>query len=318
MRVSITAAAAAMYCFLGSTSNAAVLYTENFDISPAASWTVNEPSPAPDKIVDFNYDYSLIGVPAAPSGSSTRGLKMTANNSAGVNNGFSVSPTGKNFTGNYRLSFDLWQNYAGPLGAGGNGTTQLSMFGVGTSGTVAVTSPSTKESVGFAATLDGGSGTDYRAYSSAANPFAAGNAAYFATGGDNNNNSNAYYAGFTAQSAPAAQVALFPGQTLATDVGEISFKWRRVVIDVSNNVATWSVDGLPMAKVNMTGTLGGGNIFFGHSDTNATSSSDANDTLLNVTLIDNVQVATVPEPGSFALLAAGVGCLAAVRRRHAA
>jgi hypothetical protein len=317
MKFTNAVAAAALTCFLGSTGSAAVLYSENFDVNATSNWTVNEPASPTDKIVDFFYDYAAVGVPAAPSGSTTRGLKMTANNSAAIFSGFSVSPTGKNFNGNYQLSFDLWQNYVGPLGAGGNGSTQLSMFGVGTAGTVAVTPSSTKESIAFAATLDGGSGTDYRAYSSAATTsYPAGDAVYFATGAANNNNSNSYYSGFTAQAAPAAQVALYTGQTLATDVGELGFKWRRVVIDVENNVATWSVDGLPMAKVNMTGlTIGGGNIFFGHSDTNATSSNDPNDTLLNVTLIDNVQVTGVPEPGSFAMMAAAVSCLMAIRRR---
>ena len=66
------------------------------------------------------------------------------------------------------------------------------------------------------------------------------------------------------------------------------FKWRHVEIDVAGGFAIWSIDGLPLGKVDLsTVTLGGGNIFLGHSDTNNGSSADANDTLLNVTLIDN-------------------------------
>lgn len=212
----------------------------------------------------------------------------------------------------------MWQNYVGPLGAGGSGTTQLSTYGIGTSGTAPFwAGAATKESVAFATTLDGGSGSDVRVYSTAApTSYAAGSTVYSSPGGTINN-SDAYYNVFTPQSAPATQVGLFVGQTGSTDIGETSFAWRKVVIDVSGGFATWSIDGLQMAKVDLsTVTLGGGNIFFGHSDTNGTSSSDANDTLLNVTLIDNVQVTGVPEPGSLALLAVGaVGLLASRRRR---
>jgi hypothetical protein len=291
-------------------SFAAVPYSEDFNVDNTAGWTVNDPALS-DVTAEFFYDYSAIGVPAAPNGTGTRGLKLTANNSGGVFSGFSVSPNGQSFTGDYRVEFDMWQNYVGPLGAGGSGSTQLTLYGIGTSGTTGIWAGSSpKESVAFGTTLDGGSAADYRAYSSAAaTSYADGDPVYFAP---SRNNSHAYYAGFTAQSAPAAQVALFPGQTLSTDVGETSFAWRRVVIDVSGGFATWSIDGLALARVDLsTVTLGGSNIFFGHGDTNATSSADVNDLLLNVTLIDNISV--VPEPAGAVFVSALA--MLALRRR---
>ncbi|MBI4579782.1 MAG: PEP-CTERM sorting domain-containing protein [Planctomycetes bacterium] len=289
----------------------AALYSENFEVDPTANWTVNDPGLS-DVLADFNYDYSGIGVPSAPNGSGTRGLKLTANNSGGVFSGFSVSPNGQSFSGDYKVSFDMWQNYVGPLGPGGSGTTQLSLYGIGTAGNVAIwPGSSPKESLGFGTTLDGGSAFDFRAYSSAApTSYGDGSPVYFAS---TRNNTNPYYAVYTAQSAPAAQVGLYPGQTGSTDVGETSFTWRRVVIDVAGGFATWSIDGTPLAKVDLsTVTLGGGNMFFGHSDTNAGSSADPNDYLLNVTLIDNIEV--IPEPATVALLAGG--SLLVLRRRR--
>lgn len=297
---------------LPALASAADLYSESFDADPTANWTVNDPGLS-DVTADFFYDYSAIGVPTAPNGSGTRGLKLTANNTGGVFSGFSVSPNGQSYSGNYTASFDIWQNYVGPLGVGGSGSTQLSTYGIGTSGSTAFwPGAATKESVAFATTLDGGSASDFRAYSSAApTSYPAGNAVYSST---SINNSGAYYAVFASQSAPAAQVALFPGQLGSTDVGETSFLWRRVMIDVADGFATWSIDGTQIAKIDLaTVNLGGGNIFFGHSDTNAGSSTDPNDSLLNVTLIDNIVV--TPEPGTLALLIGGLA-MSVVRRRR--
>jgi hypothetical protein len=290
------------------------LYTQDFEADSTANWTVNDPGLS-DIGVDFFYDYSAIGVPPAPGGTSTRGLKMTCNNTGGVFSGFSVSPIGQSFSGNYTVTFDMWLNYAGPVGPGGSGTTQLAEVGIGTAGNVAVWPGSTpKESVMFATTLDGGSASDFRAYSSAApTSYGAGNAVYAAPGGAINNSDPYYTAAFPSVPAPVDQVTLFPGQTGATDAGEASFAWREVEIKVLDDIVTWSIDGTLLATIDLTTvTLGGGNILFGHSDTNGGSSTDPNDSLLNVTLIDNIVV--IPEPATLALLA--LGGLALLRKRQ--
>ena len=61
---------------------------------------------------------------------------------------------------------------------------------------------------------------------------------------------------------------------------------------------------------------GGSNILFGHNDTDAGSSTDANHTLLNVTLIDNIVVSEVPESGSVMLLSMVAALGLGVRRRQ--
>ena len=186
-------------------SFAAPIYTQDFNVDDTANWTVLPSTGAntTDYVADFFYDYSAIGVPAAPSGTGTRGLKMTANNSTAVFGGFTTSPNGQSFSGNYTVTFDMWQNYVGPVGPGGTGTTQFTQYGIGTAGTATQwIGSASKDSVTFGTTLDGGSAADYRAYSSIANTsYPSGNAVYQAPGGAVNN-SNAYYAVYTPQSAP--------------------------------------------------------------------------------------------------------------------
>ncbi len=287
------------------------LYSENFEVNPTANWIVNNgPS---DFAANFFFDYSTVGIPTAPSGAGSRGMKLQANLTNGIFSGMSASPIGQSFAGDYTVRFDWWANINGPFPAGGSGSTNISTFGIGTSGTTAQWPGGTQDSVWFAATGDGNSTADWRAYSSAApTSYPDGSPVYSAA---TRNSSDPYYAGFGGNTAPAAQLALFPQQTGVTGVGSAGMEWHDVVIDKVGGFATWSVDGLQIASVDLsTVTLAGGNIFFGHSDTNATSSTDPNDGALLFTLVDNIQVTQVPAPGSIALL--GLGGLLAGRRRR--
>lgn len=287
----------------------AQLYSQDFEVDSTASWMVNNgPS---DAAANFFFDYSTVGIPAAPGGAGTRGMKLQANLANGIFSGMSVSPTGQNFVGDYIVEFDLWANFNGPLSVGGSGSTNLSTFGIGTSGTTAQWPGGVQNSVWFAATGDGGSSADWRAYSSAAPlSYPDGSPVYpFLT----RNNSDPYFAAFGSNAAPAAQLALFPQQTGTTSVGTAGMEWHRVTIEKAGTTAVWRVDSTLMATIDLTTvTLGGGNIFFGNSDINATSSTDPNDVHLLFTLIDNVRV--VPAPASLSLIATAVLTLSRRRR----
>lgn len=299
-------------------SASGVLYTADFETDPTANWASNIGPATTDAAADFFFDYSTAGIASAPSGTGTRGLKLQANQSSGVFGGISVSPVGLALPAEYILTFDWWANFNGPAPSGGSGSTQLSTFGVATSGTVSQWPGGTTDSVWFAGSVDGNSASDWRAYSSAApTSYTAASGVYAAgtgTSPDARNNSHPYYSSFGGIAAPAAQVALYPQQTGLTLVGSPAFEWHAVEIAKTATAITWTVDGLLIATIDpSTVTLGGNNIFFGHADTNATSSTDVNDIHLLFTLIDNVQV-IVPEPGTVSLLGL-LGAALGLRRR---
>jgi hypothetical protein len=293
-----------------------IIYSENFDVDHTANWTVN--SGPGNNAANLFFDYSTVGIPSAPgAGGTTRGLKLEANYSGSVFGGVSVSPNAQSFSGDYKLTFNVWWNFVGPAPAGGSGSTQITGAGVGTAGTTAQWAGGAQDSIHFGATGDGGSASDFRAYSSAApTSYASGNAVYAAPNGAINN-SAAYYAALGGNTPPAAQTTLFAQQTGTTAAGAPAFAWHNGLIQKSGNSVAFSLDGLLIATVDAsTVTLGGGNILFNQYDINATSSTDANVRNLEFGLIDNVLVTQVPEPAISALGLLGAAGLYLARRRR--
>lgn len=332
-----------------SASGQTILFSDNFDVDSTANWTVNSfvggttsSGGNAANASDFFFDYSTIGIPAAPnsSGGTTRGLKLQANvtgtgPTAGLPPGISVSPTGQSFTGDYKLRFDWWTNFigntTGGIGntGGGSGSTQLSTFGILSSGTVANYVGSC-DGVFYGATPDGASAADYRAYSVTAqsgyqtgtigvnfqNVFAAGS----------QQNTNVYYATpFPGgKTAPLIQQTTYPlTQTGTTVAGTPSFQWNDVLIEKVGPTITWTVNGTLLATTSTTGfatATKGNNILFGQADTsNGAGTPAATFQAVDFTLIDNVRVlsAVVPEPSTITLTASGLagGGLAWRRRR---
>ena len=282
----------------------AQVFSDNFDAGTSAGgWTAV--LSGSDAVASFAYNFGAIGVPSAPhsTGGSTIGMNFVVNQSAGVFQGISATPNGQSFSGDFRVSFDMWLNYVGPLGPGGSGTTQFGSFGWGVTGASAEWAGASS-GVMLAPSLDGGSASDYRLYKNNLND---GTLATYAAGSQNN--SAAYYTSrFPGQTAPAAQLSFYPGQTGTTDAGEVAFKWYDVAMDRTGNTLAWYIDGSLIASTSLTGVpLAGNNIFFGMFDSNAGSSTDPND-FLNTAIFDNV-VVSVPEPSSLAMMGMGLTLL---------
>jgi MYXO-CTERM domain-containing protein len=299
---------------------ASAQFTENFDVDHTANWAFNSsiagdlPSNNSGTEANFFFDYSTVGIPSAPgSGGTTRGLKLMANvPGTSVFSGGSVSPLGLNLTGDYKLSFYAWENFVGPGPGGGSGSTQLTGGGIMTNGTTNEFQGGSYNGLGFVASGDGNTNPDYRVYDAPGAPVTGVLSAPSGSG----NASDPYYAGFQG-AFPAAQTALYPGQSGTIQAGALGEAWRKWEITKIGDVVTWDVDGLQIASVDTSTvanfTNAGGNIFFSQADINSGSSTDPNANALEFGLIDNVSVAPVPEPASFAVL--GLGLLAFVRRR---
>ncbi len=331
-RICLTACAALAVAMASHSAFAAIVYYSNdFDTDTTASWTVNDNGQGTNA-ADFYFDYSTVGIPSAPNsvGGSTRGLKLQANISGtgpatGALPGISVSPTGKSFTGDYKLKFDWWHNWLGNVtggisnAGGGSGSTQISTFGIMTTGTTA-NYAGASDSVFFAATGDGASGSDYRVYSRQIPTSHVGNVtgATYAAGTQNNSPSTYYADLFPAgATAPPEQVTASATQAGSTLAGTAGFRWHEVLISKSGNIITWDVNGTLVATLDITAHANqplGSNILFGHSDTSLGAGTPADlFALLDFTLIDNVQV--IPEPASLSLIGLSLAGLLAIRRR---
>jgi PEP-CTERM motif len=310
--------------FVGTHRVAAqTLFFEDFDADHSADWITNIAGVGTHS-VDYFFDYSTVGIPPAPNsvGGSTRGLKLQANTDPATQpaptdppSGLSVSPLGGDFTGNYRLRFDMWLNYNGQAdGTSGNGSTQITCGGIGTLGASVQIAGRTPDCIYFGASGDGGSVADYRAYSPGSGaPGYQDASGVFAAGG--RNNTLPYYSVFGGASAPAAQLALFPQQAQITPPGAQGFVWRDVVIEWLDTTVTFTIDGLLIATVDTTTFNGtsGTNILFNQFDINSNASTDPNAPALLFGLIDNIFV-EVPEPSALAGLA--IGLLAICSRRR--
>ena len=298
---------------LCSQAHATVVYSD--DLSTNAGFTVVADA---DTSAIFGYDYSADGIPSAPNGTGTTGLKLQANIANGVASeiaavhalGFSNTP--------YRVKFDAWINYS----IAGGSSTEFIGGGVGHNGT-----GTGRNGASILATGDGGSSRDYRLYKDDSEQFFA-SGIYSSTLTSNNGSDLALSSAFLAKAAPGAQ-----GQVGTSDAGDMGFEWVTFQIDVDPNgsIAGTTAD-KGTATFTLTSSASGNSVVIGTIDNSDGSalvdvegnfsliyadlfSSVAGDTNLQFGLYDNVVIETVPEPSSSIMIALAAMLVGTHRKR---
>lgn len=297
-----------------STSLVAQTFSDDFNANTAPLYTITQ---TPDAVATFAFDYSTLGIPVAPNTTdgTTLGLKMEANVTSGTANAItlhSIVP----FSGTYVVKFDAWINANGPFPAGGGGSTEFLTMGVG--GDSATTNISGVGSGGwFAATGEGGSSRDYRAYKNGGEQFAESgqwNAGNSSAGGGAHNASDPYYAQFGGVDVGAlVQGALYVQQNGVSQTGSFGFAWHEIEMRVLPTAGTagattvsWYIDGLQIATLDAgigSSFVTDGAVTLGYMDT-FTSISD--NPALSFGLIDNLRVGTLATATTFGAGCAGV------------
>lgn len=279
---------------LASNAVAVTVFSDNFDSPTNTAWTTNvaPAANAAQQQATFGYDYSAMGIPAAPGSDNTVGLRLRSNipgsadapvttRPAGTVSGLSLSPTGMDFGGRYALSFYAWANFNGAPNAQGladNGASEGGTFNVmtavGTSGTVPVVvgntglaSGASMDGIGFATTSDGGITNDYRIYPKLGTIVPTGSTNYAATA---TASSNAFYTAlFPAKTAPEIQQTIstaeygsdaFNTQAGSTQPGAFGFAWHKVEVIRDGGLATWKIDDTTIATYDASALTLGGNI----------------------------------------------------------
>ncbi|MDB6109832.1 MAG: Calx-beta domain protein [Pedosphaera sp.] len=250
-----------------------LLFSDNFEtVASASLWTVNIVDPS-DAGVEFAYNYGAVGIPPAPGSSTTLGVFFRLNWTNNILNALSISPANIGFTGDYRLKFNMWINYNGPMPDGGNGSTQNFDAGVGTAGDQPICGFNPfADGVWFTTTGDGADGNTGGDYDAFIGPnvqnddtgfYAAGTGA---PNGGIRNSTHSYYSFWGGIPAPDAQLALFPGQSGVTFVGNAGMAWHTVVITKVTNTVSWAIDGIPIVTVTNDPINLSTNIFIGYQD----------------------------------------------------
>ena len=262
----------------------------------------------PDYEVTFGFDYSKFGIPAAPNGTGTTGLRMAANivDPAAVAV-VSTYPESLDVSGNYRVEVDMWLNFNSS-----GGTTEFGGASVGFD-------PAAAAALNGASLLvdtDGDTARDFRLYKDGAEQFIE-SGQYALPSQDGAHPDIAPL--FPGQTTPAAQgdSSVFdPTNVIVTAAdGTLAYAWHRLSIDVNEGAgtATFMIDDVTIGTIdNSVGTAVNlsGKVALGYADI---FTSVSNKPEFSFGIFDNLVVTQVPEPSSLALLLCGLPLLA--RRR---
>ena len=119
---------AALGALAGTASaQSTVLINDTFETDTSGDYTIVDDG-TPNGTQAFNWDYAAAGIPLAPRSQpgDASGLRLTANDTAGSSDAwtlFHTTPISADF---YVLSVDVWMNFGS-----GSGTTEYAEVGVG-------------------------------------------------------------------------------------------------------------------------------------------------------------------------------------------
>lgn len=283
-----------------------VLFADNFNTDTSGSWTIlnvaSNGLPDPQPAI-FAYDYSAQTIPPAPHGSDTMGLFLTVNKGGGASAAaVNLYPTGKSFSGDYALRFDLLLNWIT-----GSSATEYALLGINHSGTK--TNWFDNQTGGFpgsdydglfcAIEADGGGlgagniavGGDYALYSS---PTTAGNVP-------------TRLVGVVGTTSPFLQDAFkSPPYGIvgvpSSRVGDLGLAtWADVELSQLGGVVTLRVNHTPIMSYNNTTPYTSGNVMIGYTDPyDSTGSSQSYAIIdnLRVVRLDGLKITAVQDLGA--------------------
>lgn len=294
--------ALALSTLMATTSHAQIFQS---DLDDGTGWSIVTD---PDTEFEFGFDYSPFGIPSAPNGTGTTGLKMSANitgNGAGTT--ISAYPDGLSLSGQYQLQVDFWLNYNSS-----GGTTEAGGASVGflpENGTI--------NGASFLGNSDGDSGRDYQLFADGVEErIDQGSTAYAVS--SQNNNAMEFTDQYPAVNmTPAAQgeAPFDPTNVIVTaPAGSLGYAWHTLTVDVDTDAgtATFSLDdGFEIGTVTGADLTGGLALTFQDP-----FGSVSNKPEFSFGVFDNLVV--IPEPTSATLLLMAIAGFAGTIRRRIA
>lgn len=263
------------------------VFAENFNVDTVSNnwavmfWASNN---IPDYSVDWAFDYSTIGIPAAPgsAGADTRGVRITVNKTEGTGGGaaaVNLYPTNQTFSGDYALRFDLYLQYNTPS------PTEHALAGINHSGLLTnrvnrsdTTGNSARGADGIWVAIenDGSANREWGAYTSTN----AGSQPHLIT-----NRTAAAVASLV--TSPPYSVAGSPGNNIST----ANKGWADVELSQVGDTVTLRVNKNLIYRITNTFGFNSGTIMIGHND--QFDSVGSTDTFA---IFDNVRVISLGSP----------------------